>query len=86
MFSQMSFANSDLCSVWIYFSIEKIRSLSALLFGRTRHARVNLDKLGYLGYLGNNSFISHISPQKVATSEKEKGKTAWIDYNNELKK
>jgi hypothetical protein len=66
----MSFANSDLCSVWIYFSIEKIRSLSALLFGRTRHARVNLDKLGYLGYLGNNSFISHISPQKVATSEK----------------
>ena len=66
----MSFANSDLCSVWIYFSIEKIRSLSTLLFGRTTHASVNLDKLGYLGYLGNNSFISHISPQKVATSEK----------------
>jgi hypothetical protein len=42
----VSFANSDLCSVWIFFSIEKIRSLSALLFGRTTHARANIDKLG----------------------------------------
>jgi hypothetical protein len=26
--------------------------------------------LGYLGYFENNSFISHISPKKVPTSEK----------------
>jgi hypothetical protein len=30
----------------------------------------NLDKLGYLGCFENNSFISHISSQKVSTSEK----------------
>jgi hypothetical protein len=66
----VTFANSDLCSVWIFFSIEKIRSLSALLFGRTTHARANVDKLGCLGCFENNSFISHISPKKVPTSEK----------------
>jgi hypothetical protein len=43
---------------------EKIRSLCALLFGRTTHARANLDKLGYLGCFENNSFISHIEKGK----------------------
>jgi hypothetical protein len=39
---------------------------------RTTHAtaRANLDRLGYLGCFENNSFISHISPPKVPTSEK----------------
>jgi hypothetical protein len=66
------FANSDLGYVQFEFFLASRKCVHYLHYylDRTTHARANLDKLGYLGCFENNSFISHISPQKVPTSEK----------------